>query len=536
MRNTTTRFHPYTKEQIFTARMHRAVFTLLTLVYLSNTAANTDTLESIKLLGRRYVISDGKLSLAGQGFRTFPEEVTTLANLMELDLSNNNIREVPAKIKQLKNLKILDLSLNHRLASLPEETKRLPKLERLNLWECNTPATTADSTLGKVDLLKIFDDRVVFHNSYRHDDRNSEYSVFTRSSNQPVCWNWSQLNRIRLAKNGKPEELLLKTQMIDIVERADAFSIEIYTVHKAKEQIHEVKLVSRGQSRSQGRGYPFSLNKFTGLPEILREPARHRRAKSVRIIDDAAQLIDYIDKIYTAEECTEYAMFGGHVPITLSLINNVLMCLDLFINSSKIGSLLYIMDDIREIMSSIGRLGLRKKHSNREDTDKRLDAFIRDRLAVMKDEIFRIAVSHGISTQHIPTYDSWRQRFADITRFDFDYEADNPLIFPPNFSDRGQSERTGAMQIFFDFFDPAYVMKLLTAEINKNDEVKGWLINRITMDKELPNRSGMVFDSLTSKTLGLVERVITPKAVEYLLLKMGILAENKGIRRKLYFY
>lgn len=505
--------------------MNRAILTSLIFGYIPITATypmvHNDDITEIDILldsaNTTFLKVDRKLNLSRQRLKSFPEEITKHADLIELDLSENQITEIPDKIENLRNLKILDLSSNHKLTCLPQKMKLLTKIEKLNLTRCNISPITIDETLGKIDLLKIFDDRVLFHNIYLHDLRNSEYAVFGTHMNQQIHWNWVQLNRIRTAEN---TPLLEMEKIFEIIKTA--YHSKIYKA----ELLHGVKEISKKiNTKSAERGYSFNLNKFTCLPESLDIIDRHGCINLIKSKSDATLLKNYIKKIYdSVGEWDEYAMFGGHVPITANLISNVFRCLYLFMNFERIGSLLYIADDIKEIIESIKRFNSKSKN-NGMNAD--LEIFVKNRIAVIKNETFEIAIKHGISIGQLSHCD-WKQKFVDVTRFDFNYDATDPLIFPPNFHEDEFTERTKAMQIFIDFFDPRYVIKILTVEINMNNEMKEKLINMIKNDTKINSseRVNMILNFTKSKVLGLFESSVSQKAVEYLLVEMKILTRR----------
>jgi|SRR3989344_6766989 len=106
--------------------------------------------------GTTEVVNTNKLDLSNQGLTKVSQNIFSMTNLQELnvsynrltgalpaeirhlqklevlDASNNQMTGVPAEIGQLKNLRILDLS-NNQLTGLPYELANLKNLETLNL-------------------------------------------------------------------------------------------------------------------------------------------------------------------------------------------------------------------------------------------------------------------------------------------------------------------------------------------------------------------------------------------------------------------
>jgi hypothetical protein len=80
------------------------------------------------------------LSLEGQEYNTFPNEILRLDNLIELNLANIGITELPEAIGNLKYLKRLNLDGND-LSKLPPSLKNLPCLKtvflRGNFIDCD---------------------------------------------------------------------------------------------------------------------------------------------------------------------------------------------------------------------------------------------------------------------------------------------------------------------------------------------------------------------------------------------------------------
>ncbi|XP_067934863.1 uncharacterized protein [Watersipora subatra] len=96
------------------------------------------------------------------GLQTFPEVVTKLTSLEELDLSGNRINELPDSFIQLQKLKVLKISdyfepsILYGLHTVPEVVTKLTSLEELDL-SCNWITGLPDSfiQLQKLKVLKI---------------------------------------------------------------------------------------------------------------------------------------------------------------------------------------------------------------------------------------------------------------------------------------------------------------------------------------------------------------------------------------------
>jgi Leucine-rich repeat (LRR) protein len=101
--------------------------------------------------------SEPKLSLAGKGLMSIPQDVFGLTFLQHLDLSGNKLTQIDPKIAQLTSLKVLNLS-NNSLLDLPSELTKLPNLEQLLVT--NNPLSkqfdALDQSNVRTSLLRCF--------------------------------------------------------------------------------------------------------------------------------------------------------------------------------------------------------------------------------------------------------------------------------------------------------------------------------------------------------------------------------------------
>src|SRR4029077_6105357 len=72
------------------------------------------------------------LNLSENAFSELPEQVTLLANLLELRISDNQLTFLPDSIGRLERLRELHLR-NNKLASLPESVGQLKELRQIDL-------------------------------------------------------------------------------------------------------------------------------------------------------------------------------------------------------------------------------------------------------------------------------------------------------------------------------------------------------------------------------------------------------------------
>ncbi|XP_067932916.1 leucine-rich repeat-containing protein 1-like [Watersipora subatra] len=93
-----------------------------------------DSLIQLQKLKVLRIISYSKTSIF-HGLQSFPEVVTKLTSLEELDLSNNWINELPDSLSHLTSMRKLDLSSNP-IKVLPESITALSSLEELDLSRC----------------------------------------------------------------------------------------------------------------------------------------------------------------------------------------------------------------------------------------------------------------------------------------------------------------------------------------------------------------------------------------------------------------
>eukprot|EP01128_Nolandella_sp_AFSM9_P004398 TRINITY_DN1966_c0_g1_i1.p1 TRINITY_DN1966_c0_g1~~TRINITY_DN1966_c0_g1_i1.p1 ORF type:complete len:467 (+),score=94.18 TRINITY_DN1966_c0_g1_i1:48-1403(+) len=92
---------------------------------------------------------------------TFPEELTQLPNLTELDLSENLIASLPDSISKVTSLVSLNLSDN-RLSSLPDSFGLLVQLEELTLRKNElTELPSSVSTLSALQTISLSNNRLV---------------------------------------------------------------------------------------------------------------------------------------------------------------------------------------------------------------------------------------------------------------------------------------------------------------------------------------------------------------------------------------
>lgn len=85
---------------------------------------------------KKYTSLDGlRLDLSNKKLKRIPDNVTTLINLKNINLSDNFLTEVPKEMWLLKDLEVLDLSYN-LIKTIPEGIGVLKKLRRLHIFVC----------------------------------------------------------------------------------------------------------------------------------------------------------------------------------------------------------------------------------------------------------------------------------------------------------------------------------------------------------------------------------------------------------------
>jgi hypothetical protein len=117
----------------------------LTGSYKTGSSKLTELPESLSTL--RQLVS---LNLSRNRLKTFPEWLGQLTQLQSLDLCNNEFTALPESLGQLSQLRSLDLS-NNELTALPDSLSQLSKLESLNLQ--NNLVTTLPEEFG--ELIKL---------------------------------------------------------------------------------------------------------------------------------------------------------------------------------------------------------------------------------------------------------------------------------------------------------------------------------------------------------------------------------------------
>jgi len=116
--------------------------------------------------GNGTAISGSKiLDLSGQGLKSIPSYVFTMANLEELNISHNSLTgAIPAEIRNLKNLKILNASYN-QMTGVPAEIGQLQNLGSLDL--SYNKLTGLPHELGNLQKLMILN---LTGNNYSQQD------------------------------------------------------------------------------------------------------------------------------------------------------------------------------------------------------------------------------------------------------------------------------------------------------------------------------------------------------------------------------
>lgn len=92
---------------------------------------------------------------SGQNLTKMPDDILTMTNLQQLDLSNNKLSgALPAEIRHLSNLQVLNIS-NNQMTGLPAELGQLSKLRILNA--SNNKLTGIPHELGNLQKLELLD-------------------------------------------------------------------------------------------------------------------------------------------------------------------------------------------------------------------------------------------------------------------------------------------------------------------------------------------------------------------------------------------
>jgi len=84
--------------------------------------------------------------------KSFPQSISRLQMLEEVNLSSNNLTEIPSFILDLPRLKVLHIAEN-RITSLPDSIGRLTNLERLYVGK--NALTTIPSQISQLSNLKV---------------------------------------------------------------------------------------------------------------------------------------------------------------------------------------------------------------------------------------------------------------------------------------------------------------------------------------------------------------------------------------------
>jgi len=113
----------------------------------SNTTPNQDSKPQAKQ-------NNNILDLSGTGLEKVSQDVFTMTDLEELNVSNNNLTgALPAEIRRLQKLRVLNASDN-KMTGVPAEVGQLQNLEVLDL--SNNQLTGLPYELGNLQNLKTF--------------------------------------------------------------------------------------------------------------------------------------------------------------------------------------------------------------------------------------------------------------------------------------------------------------------------------------------------------------------------------------------
>ncbi|XP_067932876.1 leucine-rich repeat protein lrrA-like [Watersipora subatra] len=152
-------------------------------------------LQKLKVLR---ITGVSKLSIP-HGLQTFPEVVTKLTSLEELDLSNHQINELPDSLGSLKSLKKLNL-FGNPFEVLPESITSLSSLEELDLSRCKI--SQLPESFIQLQKLKVMRITGYFELSKISSDTFGNFKLHGLQTFPEVVTKLTSLEELDLSSNG----------------------------------------------------------------------------------------------------------------------------------------------------------------------------------------------------------------------------------------------------------------------------------------------------------------------------------------------
>lgn len=431
----------------------------------------------------RLCMTGNTYSLRGQRLTEFPKQVLKCGELIGLDLSENLLTSIPEEIEGMKELRILLLSKN-KLSSLPEALGNLPELELLDLSENlleSVPRSTENlfNTIGLIDLtdnplvehsddgfgwrqlFEIFGDRVLFSQEIMDQVIPNEISLqeaYEEICSHPVHWNVQTVRDIR--PDPVPQHIFSLDQMLILW---DSFK-------------HHV-------SDSEAVQMERYLRCIYG-PDWL------CRAQNI----PAEQLRNLVEAIFL--KMVESLSADDIIAYLSEIINAIRFCTDRQIATlDMVYSIVYSKRYVEGLFESV----------------------VRGEIAAIKELMFKMAVTRGLSMQNVHVLNTWKHRLKDEVGFNVEYESKMGMLN----QDIYRGYPGNVVRAFYSLFTPEYVVERLTHMVNQSQKMlneSGEFLMRQGEDV----RQLFDFEDARAEELLIVRR-IRMEGVEEILIKMDVL-------------
>lgn len=413
------------------------------------------------------------LNIGNNLFEEIPHCVLMMENLEKLILSNSKLTAIQDEITQLQKLKYLDLSGNS-LKSLPNSIKNIASINVLNIRK--NPdfiySSNDKNTLGSLELIKIFGDRVLFDRIEFNNEVLGTEKFIVEYNRRSLHWNLDILKRLKLNEIDEIEY----HKMIEIIENI------VVSTEKDKNTL----LVDKG---------------------------------------DVDIIINYIRMLYNPKiDFKRWKIYDKYSMHMKRLFSRILMCVDKPKNADFVKNILNTManiikyNSIRPISSMKDvYVMIQNEFSYR---DSKICNFIRSRLIGLKEYKFNVMM------ESLPLNDGrilnhWAKELGDILGLGLIFESET--FESEIFKSVGVANQYNGghlydgLRIYLDNFTPDEIINILTDDINKKKELVDDFIKLIDNDTSL--------DALDKGEMVEFSR-IKKDAVHHILTRMNILCWN----------
>lgn len=404
-----------------------------------------------------------------------PEWVRELQHLEQLGLAHNGLTSLPMWIGEFKSLEVLDLSSNN-LESLPFMITYLRKMRLLSLIDNRQLANIGQGDeLGREELVKRLGERV------KLDPKD-------------------------------PEGPVTEVSMEEVYG-----SLDLRYVHWNREALKHLKPDAVGQDEPQG----------SGVLDIWQKDLKgHVVGENMERNKDVME--SYVKVLFDIPGHTVdvWKMYDFYIDRTRKLVAGIFSMMKEVLDGGN-------SEDIAQVEASLTGLGkgmgsypdvqvstLNEIYSKLCGTyEDSFESFIKREVAVLKEYIFKLAISLGEDVQNADVLNILKDELGLVDGYESTEEGGDGLFAYPG----------NVLQMFYTKFTPGYVIGKLRGRINEDrrrlDEAIEFVTSRIE-DEEYGD-TGAVFDVVNEEG---IERPtsIRDKGVEGILLGMGIL-EKVGL-------